>query len=124
MPLYHPIFVISIFLIAYFFGFILKPKKIVNDFRYQSIDGIRGILAIGVFIHHASIWRVYGGSGQWLAPNSDLFLQLGTSTVYLFFMITSFLFISKLIINKNEIFDWSSYFKNRFLDLLQCITFQ
>lgn len=114
MQLYNPLFAIAVYVIAFIIGFILKSKKTENIDRFESIDGLRGVLAIGVFIHHASIWRVYGGSNSWQKPSSHLYSQLGDSTVYLFFMITSFLFISKLLTSNNQEFNWKQYFVSRF----------
>src|SRR5579872_6442540 len=65
--------------------------------RYSSIDGLRGFLALFVFIHHASIWYFLPHIHRWGYTPYDLFNQFGSTSVAFFFMITAFLFFSKLI---------------------------
>ena len=65
--------------------------------RTMTIDGLRGYLAIGVFIHHAVIYYRYLTEGVWDNPPSSLYTQLGTVDVSLFFMITGYLFWGKII---------------------------
>jgi len=110
----HPLFAFCVFFIAYVTGHILKSKyKIVyTTARYETIDGLRGFLAIAVFIHHASIWHRFIQVGDWEAPVSNFYNQLGQTSVSLFFMITSFLFITKLL-KTNESFNWSRFFISR-----------
>lgn len=65
--------------------------------RTSTIDGLRGYLAVGVFIHHAVIYYRYLTDGVWDNPPSSLYTQLGTIDVSLFFMITGYLFWGKII---------------------------
>ena len=65
--------------------------------RFTSIDGLRGYLALCVFGHHSAIWYFYLRSGLWELPDSHLYTHCGQSSVALFFMITGFLFFSKLL---------------------------
>jgi peptidoglycan/LPS O-acetylase OafA/YrhL len=66
--------------------------EIANPTRYVGIDGIRGYLAFGVFVHHYII--------QWLelrhehsgSPPMSFENELGKGAVAVFFMITAFLF--------------------------------
>ncbi len=114
----HTLFAVIIFIVCYAMGYVinigykLKPKT--N--RYGSIDGLRGFLGIGVFVHHTSIWYVYAHTGVWELPKSNLYVQLGQTSVSLFFMISSFLFISKLL-NSEEVFNWKKFYTSRFLRL-------
>lgn len=85
--------------------------------RFASIDGLRGYLAFSVFIHHASIWFNYARFGTWEVPQSNLYTQLGESSVSLFFMITSFLFYNKLLDSRGRTFDWTAFFVGRFFRL-------
>lgn len=85
--------------------------------RFASIDGLRGYLAFGVFLHHASIWYFYQHSGQWKLPPSQLYTHLGHSSVAVFFMITGFLFFSKLIEARHRPLDWLKLFVSRVLRL-------
>lgn len=86
--------------------------------RYASIDGLRGYLAFGVFLHHACIWYFYQHSGEWKLPPSRLYTHLGHSSVAVFFMITGFLFFSKLIEARQRPLDWLRLFVSRLLRLL------
>ena len=65
--------------------------------RNASIDGLRGFLAFFVFLHHACIWYFELRLGVWVEPPSYFYIHLGQSSVALFFMITAFLFSTKLL---------------------------
>ncbi len=112
----HPIFALLIYAIAFATAYLIRPKNLVeaNSSRYQSIDGLRGFLALGVFVHHASIWHQYLQIGKWEFPKSKLYNHFGETSVALFFMITSFLFVSKLLNNRKIKFNWRSFFIARF----------
>jgi peptidoglycan/LPS O-acetylase OafA/YrhL len=64
--------------------------------RTITIDGLRGYLAVGVFIH-AVIYYRYLTEGIWDNPPSSFYTQLGPINVSLFFMITGYLFWGKII---------------------------
>ncbi len=81
--------------------------------RYASLDGLRGYLAIFVFLHHACIWYFYLKTGLWQEPPSSLYNHLGQSSVALFFMITGFLFFSKLLEGRAKDIDWEKLFWSR-----------
>lgn len=85
--------------------------------KYTSIDGLRGYLAFFVFLHHSSIYYFFLSSKNWEAPPSKLYTHLGESSVSLFFMITGFLFFSKLIDARTKKIDWLRFFVSRFLRL-------
>jgi peptidoglycan/LPS O-acetylase OafA/YrhL len=70
--------------------------------RNASIDGLRGFLALFVFLHHAVLWYDYLRSGLWQLPPSHFYIHLGQSSVALFFMITAFLFGTKLLDARHE----------------------
>jgi peptidoglycan/LPS O-acetylase OafA/YrhL len=91
--------------------------------RFASIDGLRGYLAFGVFLHHAAIWLGYQRSGEWALPPSRLYVHLGQSSVTLFFMITGFLFFSKLIAARERPLDWLQLFVSRLLRLVPLYVF-
>jgi len=84
--------------------------------RYTAIDGLRGYLAFFVFLHHACIWYFFLQSGEWRPPPSNLYTHFGQSSVAMFFMITGFLFFSKLLDGRQTI-DWLRLFVSRFLRL-------
>ncbi|NVO01806.1 MAG: acyltransferase, partial [Bacteroidetes bacterium] len=85
--------------------------------RFECIDGMRGFLALGVFIHHSAIWHQYIQIGLWEAPKSNIYNQFGQTSVSFFFMITSFLFISKLINSAEKGFNWRNFFISRIFRL-------
>lgn len=93
-----------------FFKFLLSREG-----RYGAIDGLRGYLALAVFCHHFVMTWNYHNNGSWSLPQAYMkgyFLNLGKVGVALFFMITGFLFVSKLI-KKNMRLDWFSLYKSR-----------
>lgn len=85
--------------------------------RYGAVDGLRGYLALFVFIHHASIWYLFLNGGRWEKPSQNLFLHFGETSVVFFFMITGFLFFSKLLDGRDKGIDWLRYFVSRVLRL-------
>jgi len=115
----NPLFAIVIFGVAYLTAYLiqLKYKNVVTSGRYETIDGLRGFLAIGVFIHHSSIWYQLIQTGNWELPDSNFYSQLGQTSVALFFMITSFLFITKLINTGEKFFNWKHFFVSRIFRL-------
>jgi peptidoglycan/LPS O-acetylase OafA/YrhL len=86
--------------------------------RASTIDGLRGYLALGVFLHHACIWHFFLQSGQWQAPPSRVYTHLGQICVSLFFMITGFLFFVKLLKSKRRSIDWIHLYVSRSLRIL------
>jgi peptidoglycan/LPS O-acetylase OafA/YrhL len=70
--------------------------------RYESLDGLRGFLALGVFFHHAVVTHAAYVTGQWSSPEG-FFGLLGPGSVTFFFIITGFLFWSKAICNGAKI---------------------
>jgi len=84
--------------------------------KYASIDGLRGFAATFVFFHHAHIWLIYRQGGVWEEPASRSFALLGKAGVWVFFMITSFLFVGRLLDARAKGgFDWLRFFVSRFL---------
>jgi peptidoglycan/LPS O-acetylase OafA/YrhL len=85
--------------------------------RFSTIDGLRGYLAFFVFIHHSAIWYFYLHTGEWAAPPSNLYTHFGETSVALFFMITGFLFYTKILDNKSSKMDWLRFYVSRVLRL-------
>jgi len=76
-------------------SWVLKEEsrsEINSSARYATIDGIRGFLAFGVFVHHYVITWVGLRYGLWGAPLHNFENELGKGSVAIFFMITAFLF--------------------------------
>jgi len=112
----HPLFALLVFLVGFLVAFLINLKYQLKPLanRFETLDGLRGFLAISVFIHHISIWYIYLQTGNWTEPDSNLFNQLGQSAVALFFMISSFLFISKLLNFKGTEYPWKTFYIGRF----------
>ena len=91
--------------------------------RFASIDGLRGYLAFFVFLHHACIWYFFLHTGNWVVPPSALYTHFGQSSVALFFMITGFLFFSKLIDGRTRKIDWLHLYVSRLLRLVPLYLF-
>lgn len=91
--------------------------------RYASIDGLRGYLAFAVFLHHSAIWYFYLHTGKWVVPPSNFYTHLGQTSVALFFMITAFLFYTKLIESRDSGIDWGKFFLSRLLRLMPLYLF-
>jgi peptidoglycan/LPS O-acetylase OafA/YrhL len=86
--------------------------------RFDSLDGLRGYLALGVVIHHAAIWYFFLRNGwKWQLEDSNIYNNLGHVSVALFFMITGFLFWLKLLKGRTENIDWLKLYVSRFLRL-------
>lgn len=69
-----------------------------NKVQYKALDGLRGFLALGVFFHHAVVSYQYFQLGIWQTAPSNVYAFLGQGAVVFFFMITGFLFWSKIIV--------------------------
>ena len=65
--------------------------------RISVLDGLRGFLALGVFFHHAAIYHRYVLDDVWALPPSAVFTLFGQVGVSMFFMITGYLFWSRMI---------------------------
>lgn len=66
--------------------------------RLPSLDGLRAFAALAVVFHHAVYYRYFLFDGRWGAPASSIFyVLLGQAGVAMFFMVTGYLFWSRLI---------------------------
>ena len=92
--------------------------QVTSPPRFPTIDGLRGYLALAVFLSHSSIWYFYVHSGRWDVPPSNFYTHLGQSSVALFFMITGFLFWSKLLDGRARPIDWSRLYFSRLFRLV------
>jgi peptidoglycan/LPS O-acetylase OafA/YrhL len=86
--------------------------------RLASIDGLRGYLALSVFLHHARFLYFYIVTGNWDVPPSHLYSHLGRASVLLFFMVTAFLFMTKLIDGRRSGLDWLRLVVSRLLRIM------
>jgi peptidoglycan/LPS O-acetylase OafA/YrhL len=120
-----PLPAIAASLVAIVTAILIKQKFGVppEQGRFSSIDGLRGHLAFFVFLHHSCIWYFYLRSGQWQVPPSNLYTHFGQSGIALFFMITAFLFFSKLMDGRTRSIDWGKLFISRCLRLVPLYVF-
>ncbi len=86
--------------------------------RYTAVDGLRGFLATFVFLHHSAIWYFFLRTHQWGFPPSTVYSHFGPTSVALFFMITAFLFFSKLIDAYSGSFDWLKLYISRIFRIM------
>jgi len=110
-------FTVGTFIFAYLIANVLAKRHEFSYLskrkdRFSTIDGVRGYLAIAVFFHHFMVTWYYKNNGIWAEPPEDYFRNYGKVGVAIFFMITGFLFISKLLRNKGET-DWLKLFESR-----------
>lgn len=99
-------------------SFLLKPINLLSNKALQRkspIDGARGILALSVLVHHFYITYTWKTGIGWVPPSIRYLNNLGTMSVSFFFMITSYLFLSK--INTISI-NWKKLFVSRFKRIL------
>ncbi|RLT93675.1 acyltransferase family protein [Ketobacter sp.] len=92
--------------------------------RFAALDGVRGYLALGVFIHHfvfSWYWlnKNDGGATRILEP---LFFNIGRVSVLIFFMITGFLFIRRILAGYYH-GNWKSLYVSRFFRIYPLFIF-
>jgi peptidoglycan/LPS O-acetylase OafA/YrhL len=85
--------------------------------RFAAIDGLRGYLAFFVFVHHGAVWYFYARGSEWADPPSHVYTNFGQIAVALFFMITGFLFFSKILEARTKHLDWTRLYVSRTLRL-------
>jgi peptidoglycan/LPS O-acetylase OafA/YrhL len=80
------------------------PQLLNTRGYYLELESMRGMLALGVVVHHALIYYflLYYHTSEITGPHANFYRQLGMAPVTLFFFITGFLFWSKLIANPNQ----------------------
>jgi peptidoglycan/LPS O-acetylase OafA/YrhL len=80
--------------------------------RFESIDGLRGFLALGVFGEHAMSMHGLYAWGAWGAKVPVFFLRASAAGVSLFFMITGFLFWLR-VLRSGAAFETRAFFASR-----------
>ena len=70
---------------------------VVTRVRYVTLDGLRGYLAFSVFVFNIVVSHRFIATGIWAVPDSSFYALLGPLGVSLFFMITGFLFWTKML---------------------------
>jgi len=74
--------------------------------RELSLDGLRGLAALMVVVHHAALFRGWLNTGVWGEAGAPWLLALGPAGVHLFFMLTGFLFWSKARAGNGKLNIW------------------
>jgi peptidoglycan/LPS O-acetylase OafA/YrhL len=80
--------------------------------RFETIDGLRGFLALGVFFTHVMGTHGYYADGRWYSTFSPVHMAMGQAGVSLFFMITGFLFWRR-VLRDGKGFDTRAFFVSR-----------
>lgn len=93
-----------------FYGRLIEDES--NSRRFHSIDGLRGLLALGVAFHHVTISQQLYQTGVWTLPLSRLGIFLGRGGVAMFFMTTAFLFWNRVSYGKSP-FDAVKFLSSR-----------
>lgn len=93
-------------------------ERRLADPRHEShLEGLRGVLAFGVLIHHAAYTWQNLQLGGWYAhePDSHFLRLLGGASVSLFFFLTGYLFWSGFLKQGAEPFSWRRFYRRRLL---------
>lgn len=109
----------------FFLGKLPFYQKVIGEEergRFESLDGLRGILAINVFFQHAVTSWFYFQSGVWEIVDIRFYRHLGGEAVILFLIMTSFLYWSKMIAQKGQV-DEGYLYRSRFLRLAPMYVF-
>lgn len=117
--LYFISLALSILILILFLYFLSGSKYFSNiansagGSRFDGLDGLRGYLAMFVFFYHLYVAFFWGESGLWEFPDFKLVSALGKIPVFVFFVITGFLFASKIIYSNRKPF-WIGLYVGRF----------
>jgi peptidoglycan/LPS O-acetylase OafA/YrhL len=84
--------------------------------RLASLDGLRGLLALFVFLHHTLIIHDYAAGRPWQAPSGNVENLIGRAAVALFFMISAYLFFGRILRTGGRL-DWIAFLRGRVLRL-------
>lgn len=95
---------------------------ITRNSRFETLDGLRGFLALSVFFHHFVITYYWKVDGLWQRPPEDYYENYGKVGVGMFFMITGFLFVSKLLKSNGDI-SWLKFYESRFFRIFPLYIF-
>lgn len=88
------------------------------DPRYEShLEGLRGVLAFGVYIHHAAYTWESLNHGGWYerAPASHFMGQIGGASVAMFFFLTGYLFWGAFLRRGAGGFSIAAFYRKRLL---------
>ncbi len=72
-------------------------KAVAPSAKVTSLEGLRGLLAFAVVVHHACAWYFYLQTGDWTTGRSVVFGRLASFGVLQFFYLSGYLFWSRLM---------------------------
>lgn len=78
--------------------------------RTEALDGLRGVLSLSVLSAHFCLAYVWQTTGTWQGSDTIVIANLGGTSVAMFFLITGYLFFSK-IMQPNV--NWTKLYLNR-----------
>jgi peptidoglycan/LPS O-acetylase OafA/YrhL len=81
--------------------------------KLAALEGLRGVLAFSVVMHHAYCWYFFTQYGVWTTGNSVIFARLADFGVIQFFYLSGFLFWRKLM--KTGRIPVASFYLSRFV---------
>jgi peptidoglycan/LPS O-acetylase OafA/YrhL len=89
--------------------------------RFVELDGLRGLLALGVFFTHSLSHQLLFATGHWDLPHSSFYAQMAVAPVAMFFLITGFLFWSRA--QRGTLGTWREFLDRRFWRLFPAYFF-
>jgi peptidoglycan/LPS O-acetylase OafA/YrhL len=117
----HPLWGIACLVAGIFTAFMLRripDPSCFHEGRHQNLDGLRGVLALIMFICHAATWQQYLVDGRWRISDSPFYILPGQTGIVIFFMLTAFLFTRKFLTHEGRQQNWLHIFSSRLLRLL------
>lgn len=108
-------FAVGMGLVALFTATLLARRATLPETtgRFVAIDGLRGYLALAVFVSHTNLWEVAVATGKWGQSTSWVFTHFGQDGVAVFFMVTGFLFTTRLLDARHRSLDWGRLLLSR-----------
>jgi len=83
--------------------------------KLASLEGLRGILALSVVVHHGAAWYIYTQTREWSTGPSIIFARFASFGVLQFFFISGYLFWRKLM--KKGGIELGRFYLSRFIRL-------
>lgn len=97
--------------------FFVRDTAASDTHEFAALDGLRGLLALTVFIHHSVYWFYHSRGQGWHGGDSVLYENFGQTSICLFFMVSGFLFGHKLLEARQKPLDWLRLYCSRLLRL-------
>lgn len=104
-------------LTAFFLRHIPHPSCF-HEGRHRNLEGLRGVVALIMFICHASTWQQHLLDGTWRVSDTPQYILPSQKGIIIFFMLTAFLIARKLLISKDASEDWIQVYTSRILKLV------